>query len=378
MSKKNIIVLVGFLILIGALVGLPAVTQAENGEGNFIFVNYIGQEIVLDLDDVTYTVPGIDVAPDGGRLVLQLDPGEHKYAANSPGIPIGSAGEFTLTPGQTVAKAARIEQTPLKVNREGVVVAVPRDYVYVFDFDPFAAPVEPQPVMDTWQPTAATPGMGGVVWINYYGDSGLTVDLQGELYQVPPQANGIPGRLQVDLAPGLYRYTASAPYGSVNGEINVVPGEVVGVNVTAEVPEPIDYDLFDEYEGIQPVTLKAEQQELAPQAGSTAPAPVVEDSAPPVLPETGGEVMPLMPGIVPAGLVVKNYAGDTLVFTINNQTYSLANNTEQTLNLPPGEYAYTASLPFVATTGTVDLTGGGATLSVATNVDQNILNVFQN
>ena len=72
------------------------------------------------------------------------------------------------------------------------------------------------------------------------------------------------------------------------------------------------------------------------------------------------------------------HAGDTLVFTINNQTYSLANNTEQTIDLPSGEYTYTASLPFVATTGTVALTGGGLELSVATNVEHTVLNVFQN
>jgi hypothetical protein len=308
---------------------------------------------------------------------LQLDPGEHKYAANSPGVPSGSAGEFTLASGQVVAKAARIEQTPLKVDNAGTVIELPKDYVYVFDFDPFAAPVEPEPVVDTWQPAAAAPEQGSVVWTNYYGDSALTVDLDGTIYQVPPQADGIPGRLQIDLAPGVYRYTVSAPYGSVNGEVNVIPGAVIGLNITADVPEPIDYDLGDDYEGPQPITLKLSEDDLTPQVNVSVPA-TTTDTAPPVLPETGGEITLPLPVFNSAGLVVKNYAGDTLVFTIDNQTYLIANNTEQTLDVPPGEYNYTASLPFIATTGTVDLTGGGLELSVATDVNQNVLNVYQN
>ena len=291
MPKKNLIIVLGLLVLVGLVMAYPAIIQADDGEGNFIFVNYIGQEIVLDLDDVTYTVPGIDVAPDGGRLVLQLDSGEHKYAANSPGVSSGSAGEFTLAPGQVVAKAARIEQTPLQVDNSGTVTALPKDYVYVFDFDPFAAPVEPAPVVDTWQPMAAASGQGSVVWVNYYGDSDLTIDLAGTLYKVPPQTDGIPGRLQIDLAPGTYNYTASAPYGSVNGQVDVIPGAVVGLNVTADVPEPIDYDLGDEYEGPQPITLKLSEEDLTAQASApiSVGAPTVTDAAaaPPVLPETG-------------------------------------------------------------------------------------------
>jgi hypothetical protein len=374
MTKKNLIIL-GFLMLVGLTLGYPAIIQADDGEGNFIFINYIGQEIILDLDDVTYTVPGIDVAPNGGRLELQLDPGQHKYTANSPGVPSGSGGEFTLAPGEVVAKAARIEQTPLKVDHSGTVISLPKDYVFVFDFDPFAAPVEPAPVVDIWQPAAAALDQGSVVWVNYYGDSAITVDLAGELYQVPPQTDGTPGRLQIDLAPGVYRYTASAPYGSINGEIDVVAGVVTGLSITADVPEPIEYDLGDEFEGPQPITLNLDEEDLTAQAGVP---PAIVDAAPPVLPETGGEVFAPFPAIKPAGLVVKNYAGDTLVFTINNQTYFITNNTELTLEIPPGQYNYTASLPFIATTGTVDLAGGGLELSVATDVDQRVLNVFQN
>jgi hypothetical protein len=229
MAKKNFIIVLGLLVLLGLVMGYPAISQAQNEEGNFIFVNYIGQEIILDLDDVTYTVPGIDVAPDGGRLVLQLEPGEHKYAANSPGVPSGSGGEFTLASGQVVAKAARIEQTPLEVDNAGTVIALPKDYVFVFDFDPFAAPVEVEPVLDTWQPVAAAPGQGSVVWVNYYDASDLTIDLAGTIYQVPAQTNNIPGRLQVDLTPGVYRYKAPAPYGRVKREVKVITGGVIGL-----------------------------------------------------------------------------------------------------------------------------------------------------
>jgi hypothetical protein len=81
----------------------------------------------------------------------------------------------------------------------------------------------------------------------------------------------------------------------------------------------------------------------------------------------------------PQGLLIKNYAGDTLIFTVNNQAYSIANNTSATLPLPPGRYDYTASLPFVATTGTVDLPADqGVELSIAINLGHDVLSVYQN
>ncbi|NJN94212.1 MAG: hypothetical protein HC875_09045 [Anaerolineales bacterium] len=79
----------------------------------------------------------------------------------------------------------------------------------------------------------------------------------------------------------------------------------------------------------------------------------------------------------PAGLLIKNYAGDTMTFTINEQTITLANNAATVLPLPPGVYNFTASLPFVATTGTVNIAADkGVELSIATNVNHDVLSVY--
>jgi hypothetical protein len=331
---------------------------------------------VLDLDDVTYTVPGTAKAPEGGRLALQLAEGEHKYAANVPGVPLGSAGEFTIPPGGYVAKAARLEKTSATLDRHGLVIETPKDQVFVFDFDPSAAPAPTTPAADPWQPRVAAPGMGSLAWTNYYHDE-LTVDLNGQLYKVPPAANNLPGRLQLDVAPTLYRYTASVPYGSLNGEINVVPGQVTGLTISAKLqPEP-RYDIGEPSPLPLPVDLLLFQEDLTARAVSVT----TPDAAPGELPLSGGILppAPLEAGASPDGLLVKNYAGDTLIFTINNQTYTLPDNTTQTLPLPPGHYNYTASLPFVATTGTVDLaTDQSIELSVAINVGHDVLSVYQN
>lgn len=376
MARKNVFLGLGLLVLVALAVAFPLVTRAEQGGNeNFVFINYIGQEIILDLDDVTYVVPGTNTVPEGGRLALQLAEGWHKYAANVPGVPTGAAGEFEIMPAGIVTKAARLEQTPIRVDKD-VVIELPEDYVYVFDFDPFVTPEVKTPVVDTWQPLIAAPGQGSVVWINYVGTDELTVDLAGEIYKVPPQVDNVPGRLQTDLSPGVYRYTVSVPGGSLNGEVTIIPDQVTGLNIFVEVTEPKeldDYDLGDEYED-PTITVHLAEEDLTSQVSPTQP-----DSAPPVLPVTGGQVAPIPADSVGTpGLLIKNYAGDTLVFTINNQTYTIANNTEQTLDLPPGQHNYTASLPFVATTGTVDLVVvPNVELSIVLDVTDDVLIVFQ-
>jgi hypothetical protein len=186
---------------------------------------------------------------------------------------------------------------------------------------------------------------------------------------------GIPGRLQLDLFPGVYRFTISLPNGSLNSEVNVVAGQVTGLNISTDVLEPIEYDVGDEYEPLPSITLHLAAEDLTGQVGAIQ-IDASTDEAPAALPVTGGELI-LAPENT-EGLLVKNYAGDTMVFTINHQTYTIANNTEQKLNLPPGQYSYTASLPFVATTGVVDvITGHGLELSIVLDVNQNILNVYQ-
>ncbi len=374
MFNKKLLWLLFVLLVLGSF---PLVTQAQQsdaGQPNFVFVNYFGQEMVFDLDDVTYTIPGTATAPEGGRLELQLAPGEHKYAANVPGVNTGSAGTFIINPGGYVGKAARMELTNALLDRDGNVLEKPKEYVFVFDFDPFATPAPQSPAGDTWQPITAAAGQGSLAWTNYNGDE-LTVDLNGTIYKVPPAANNVPGRLQIDLAPGLYRYTASVPNGSLNGEINLTAGQVVGLNVSAKLQEEPDYDIGEPSPLLLPVDLLLNQEDLTAKAAPQAQV------VPGELPTSGGVAAPAVAPAVaaPAGLVIKNYAGDTMTFTINGQTITVANNASTVVPLPAGRYNYTASLPFVATTGTVDIAAAkGVELSIATNINHDVLSVYQN
>lgn len=360
------------------LVYLPAYAQQGNNTNpNFVFINYIGQEVVLDLDDVTYIVPGTAISPDGGRFELTLAPGEHKYAANVPGVDTGSAGTFIITAGGSVGKAARLEKTNALFDRDGNVLEKPKDYVFIFDVDPFAAEVSAAPtaaVVDTWKPAPATPGQGSLAWTNYTGEE-LTIDLNGTLYKVPPAANNIPGHSQIEVAPGLYRYTASVPNGSVNGEVNLIAGQVMGLTVSAKLLEEQRYDVGEPAPQVPPVDLLLTQEDLTAQAVVvTAPTTAV---APAPTPATNPAEAPAP--VAAKGVLIKNYTGDTLIFTINNQAYAILNNEQMTLLLPPGSYNYTASLPYVATTGTVNMAvNQGIELSVAINLNHDLLSIYQN
>ena len=320
----------------------------------------------------------------GGRLALNLTGGEHKFAASVPGTSIGSAGEFTLTGTAIVAKAARIEQTGPSLDQNGLVLAKPKDKVVVFDFDPFATVVEETPVSDTWQPLEASPGMGSLVWVNYWGNDALTVDLNGVLYNVPPMMNDIPGRLQLQLMPGVYRYTASIPNGSLNGEVVVQVGQVNGLSISADpLPQP-EFEIGEKSPLPLPVTLRVFQETLTPNISMTPIGEVATADEPPLyLPNTGGVLEAQVPNAEPviteAGVLVKNYAGSSLIFTIDHQMFVIENNSEQTLPLSPGHYSYTASLPFVATTGIVDLRAGSTVeLSIVLNVERDFLTIYQN
>lgn len=376
MLGRKFFLLIGLLVaLAGGIAGAPVNNAlAQTGE-NFILVNYIGRELVLDLDDTTYLVPGTDTAPDGGRFTLNLAPGEHKYAVNVPGQG-GASGEFTLAPGEIVARAVIIEPSGPVVSPAGILLLKPRDKVRLVEFDPFAPAAVETPAVDTWQPAAAAPGTGSIVWVNHGGADELTVDVEGRLYKVPPKTGNIPGRLQIDLPPGAYRYTASVPNGSLNGEFTVTAGQVLALEITPVRKAPT-YEVGEEFEFLPPATLHLQPADITGQAGAAGQA----EQAPPTLPDTGGIIMPAPVDVsaIPAGLVVKNFAGDTLTFTINNQAYTIADRAEATLPLPPGEYTYTASLPFVAATGSVEWAAGQRVeLSIAINLTHDVLSVYKN
>lgn len=378
----------GFILVIVGWGLFPVDNQAQLAKNdNFVFINYIGQDLYLDLDDVQYVVPGTATHPDGGRVTLQLSPGEHKYAANVPGVPLGSAGEFTLEPGGYVAKAARLEKTPPEVDQNGILIKKPKDYVFLFDFDPTAPSTEPTPVVDVWRPSPAQAGQGSLVWLNHWGSDELTVDLNGQIYKVPPQQNQLPGRLQIDVSPGFYRYSATVPNGGYSGEINVVAGEVTGLNYVIE-REPLEYDEGDKFEYLPPATVKETREDLTALANQSAVSSSLgetEVTETPVITATPqlttGDLEPLQETtpVTTTGVIVKNFTGDTVIFTINEQAFTVADRAEQRLPIPPGRHNYTASLPGVATTGTVEFAAGEAVeLSLAINIARDVLTIYQN
>ena len=378
--KFNNILILTLVLLFAMMPGLARAQENSTGTENFIFVNYIGQELILDLDDTLYVIPGTDTQPEGGQLALNLPYGEHKYAANVPGIE-GSAGTFNLQAGVTVAKGARIEQTSPKV-KDGVLIEKPRDYVFLFDFDPNASESEPAPVEDTWLPSAPPPGQGSLVWINYIGDE-LTVDLNGQLYRVNPDSGTIPGRLQVDVSPGKYTYTASVPGGSINSEVSLTGGQVLGVNILADLPEPPVYDVGDEFDLTPALNLRQFVEDLTMKATVPDDQATVTDEVPQEMPPADESLEPVVTGPIDdagqEGLAVNNFAGEALVLTIDNQAYIIPPDESRTISLPSGSYTYTVSTPFAAANGIVNLsTATDLELSVVTNLSHDFLTVYQN
>jgi hypothetical protein len=116
-------------------------------------------------------------------------------------------------------------------------------------------------VVNEWHPARPVAGMGSVVWTNYNGYGGqLTIDLQGghyavdnlgkqhndfivnsvNFYTVSQAENDTPGRLQINLAPGIYHYTANvANIGSLNGTIEVKAGQIMGLSFYGGDPKTI-------------------------------------------------------------------------------------------------------------------------------------------
>lgn len=56
--------------------------------------------------------------------------------------------------------------------------------------------------------------------------------------------------------------------------------------------------------------------------------------------------------------MIKNFAGNNLTFTLNDQTYSVPTDVEQVLPLSPQRYTYTASTPRGTVSGEFTITPG--------------------
>jgi len=116
--------------------------------------------------------------------------------------------------------------------------------------------------LTSWQPARPPAKMASIVWTNYNGNGGqLSIDLQrGNLeavrdngqdthqfivdsqssYVIPAAMNSDPGRMQANIAPGTYEYTASVPdIGTVNGTLTVKAGQVIGLSFFGGDPKTI-------------------------------------------------------------------------------------------------------------------------------------------
>jgi hypothetical protein len=364
--KRRILLWALYGLLALFLIGTAAVS-AQGGQAKLVIINFVGTEMTFTLDGTPYSVPGTDMAPEGGQLTLALSPGRHTYSAHTPGSE-GTNGEVELAAGETQVLGARTERTGPIVSPAGIVLEVPRDKLVLFEASltlpsPPALPAQPQP-----QPLQPLPaGLGALVFVNYIGED-LVVNIQNTLYTVP--ANG---RLQINLPPGEVGYSAGAGLSGMNGTAQVRAGTYTGLGFTREIPpEEPDYRLGKPAPTPVPLEMSVFQVLLADESIAEArptpaqPAPAAEEERPSSVPASQGE------------LRVANYIGETLTFTIKNQTYSVAGGGGKlTLNLEPGEYTFTASTPGAGVNGSLRVTHEKTTqLSATLDVDSGQMRVF--
>lgn len=116
--------------------------------------------------------------------------------------------------------------------------------------------------INAWRPVQPAAGMGSIVWTNFNGNGAqLNIDLErGNLvsvrenkqnthqfivdsqnsYTISTAMNDIPGRMQINVAPGTYNYTASVPgVGTVNGTFELKAGQVMGLSFYGGEPKTI-------------------------------------------------------------------------------------------------------------------------------------------
>lgn len=94
--------------------------------------------------------------------------------------------------------------------------------------------------INVWYPAPAKANMGSLVWTNYNGGSyELNVDMDGQAFKVAPDANNIPGRMQMDVTPGTHTFTVSvANLGAISQTIDVSAGQVIGLDFFGKMDIP--------------------------------------------------------------------------------------------------------------------------------------------
>ena len=365
---KKLAVPISLSMLWLALVGVTAIS-AQGGQvtppaggSTLLVINYVGDVLVFTLDDTVYNVPGTNVTPSGGQMSFSLSAGRHVYSGLVPGR-TGATGEIDLAPGQTYVLGARLETQPAVISPAGVVLRKPFDKVVFFPASLTPAAPTPTPAPPVLQPIPA--GQGALVFVNYVGEE-LTVNINNTIYKVPAD-----GQLQINLAPGQVKYTASAGPSSYNATVPVAAGAYTGLSVTRDIPVTPELDLGELKPTAVPLKLHINPVSLSGEPVATATSAA---SAP-----AGGAAAPAAPG--PSGgttLTVVNYIGQPATFTIDNKAYNLAaNGGSVAIALAPGDYTFTASTPKGSTNGSLKVvSAAGVQVSLAANPAGDQINAY--
>ena len=228
--KRTMIVWTLLLVAAMPLVGVAAV-YAQGGQGSLVVVNYVGKSMSFTLDGTLYTVPAADGSKPG-ETTFTLAPGKHDYSGAIPGGP-GASASVDLAAGQTYVLGARLDKTAARISSEGKVLEEPRDILVFFpaSLTPPAAAAAPKVALQK-----LPAGQGALVFDNYIGEE-LVLDIQGAKYRVPAD-----GRLQVNLAPGEYSYSASAGISGTSGSASVTAGQYTGLGFSLQIMPTPEYE----------------------------------------------------------------------------------------------------------------------------------------
>jgi len=196
------------------------------GQGGLVLVNYIGEELAVDIEGVLYKVPA------DGRLQVNLPPGELTYSA-SAGVS-GINGSAQVRSGVYTGLGFTRETGPKEPDYdvgEPVPTPVPLKisvFPVLLDVPASGAPSKSVPAAG--QPMAIPADQGQLGVVNYIGET-LTFTVNDRAYAVA----GSGGMLEINLAPGEYTFTASTPRAAANGSLRVTAGAAVRISVTLDV-----------------------------------------------------------------------------------------------------------------------------------------------
>lgn len=204
------------------------------GRGALVFVNYIGEELTVDISGDLHKVPA------NGRLQINLPPGEISYSASTSlsgisGTAQVTAGVYTglgftreIPPEEPDYEVGEPPPTPVPLQMSVFPVSLEDEPVAEAPPEPqVAAPLAPAP---DDPPLSAPAGQGELSVVNYAGET-LTFTIDNQVHLVA----GSGGKLTLSLAPGEYTFTASTPQAGANGGLRVTEGTVIRVSVALDV-----------------------------------------------------------------------------------------------------------------------------------------------